>query len=200
MAVEYDLYKVSDIHSKETDLLKARTVSKGTITTHKLASWIQQISGFNHGQSKGLLMCLTDTILDYLEDGYEVQLGELGYFSILVTGRPVKNKKELRAESVRFKRLLFRPSKKTRDRLKNLTVKRVDKPVAKTSSLPQEKRAEILADYLEKQPCITRAEYMHITSASRHKAINDLKSFIQEGWLRKYGAGRTVVYLLEKKE
>ncbi len=41
---------------------------------------------------------------------------------------------------------------------------------------------------------------MKIIGVLKERALADLKIFIEEGWLDKYGAGRTVVYLLKKKQ
>ena len=198
MAAQYDLYRINEIGGEPgKENMRARFVSKGTISTRKMTQWIEQTSGFNHGQAEGLITCLTDAILEYLEDGYEVQLGELGYFSISLTSRPVESKKELRSESVCFKGLKFRPAAKVRRRLTNIRTERVATPVAKSIVSTREERAGILREFLTCHSCISRKDYAQITSLLKGKAISDLKAFMKEGWLEKYGVGNAVVYLLK---
>ena len=42
---------------------------------------------------------------------------------------------------------------------------------------------------------ITRADFMRLTGISRDKAIKLLKKYQEEGIIRRYGGGKTVVYL-----
>ena len=69
-------------------------------------------------------------------------------------------------------------------------------PGAGSTGMGLGEKADILRSFLASQPCITRADYARITNTLKSKAVNDLNEFIRQGWLRKYGAGRTVVYLL----
>ncbi len=99
-----------------------------------------KIAGYYPRQIRGILTTLNDSVLDFLEDGYEVQLGELGYLSVSLTSRQVKNKKEIRAESVRFKKLNFRTSSQARKRLRSVKIERVDKSVKRSVSTAREER------------------------------------------------------------
>lgn len=199
MSIQYDIFKNS-LKTEDEAMLQAQFVSQGTITTEKLIAWMSKIAGYHPGQIKGILTTLNDAVLDFLEDGYEVQLGELGYFSVSLTSRQVKDRKEIRAESVRFKKLNFRASSQTRNRLKSAKIERVDTPVKRSVSISREDRIARIKKILSGKPFITRAEYMRITGVLKDKALSDLKSFIEEGWLDKYGAGKTIVYLLKKDQ
>jgi len=105
--------------------------------------------------------------------------------------------KEIWAESVCFKKLNFQVSSQTRKHLKFAKVERVDKSVKCLVSTAREERVERLKNCLASKPFITRAEYMRIRGVLKDRALSDLKSFIEEGWLPKC-AGRTVAYLLNK--
>lgn len=198
MAIQYDL--LQQHLNKEDKSLRAQYVSKGTISTERLIKWISQSGGPHRGQIIGVLEHLTETITRFLEDGYDVQLGELGFLSVSLTSRPVKTKKEIRAESVRFRKLNFRINSKLRKRLQHAEKERVHQPVKRSSGLIREQRIQKLKSYLNEYTCITRAVYTRITGTLKGKAILDLNEFIQEGWLKKYGSGRTVVYLLNKQK
>lgn len=113
------------------------------------------------------MTCITDAVIEYLRDGYIVQLGELGYLSVTVSGRAVKDKKEIRSGSVHFKNVNLRISSSLRKEMCSMPLERVE--VSNVSRL---------------------------THILKNKAISDLNQFVADGWLTKYGAGRTVVYLL----
>lgn len=74
-----------------------------------------------------------------------------------------------------------------------VTVKR-----PKSSNLSREERAQRLKTFLETRPFATCTEYCKITATLKGKAIIDINAFIEEGWLKKYGSGNRVVYLLAR--
>lgn len=156
-----------------------------------------QTSGFHHGEVRGIITCLCDGLLDYLEDGYEIEIDGLGHFSISLTSRPVENKKDIRAESVNFGKLNFRANKKVRNRLSGIEVSRVAHSVQKSAESERSEWAEILRNFLSEYPCATRADYARITGVLKSKAVKDLNEFIRQGWLRR--SGRTVVYLMGRE-
>lgn len=201
MAVNYDLYKIKDLgNTEDQGMLRARFVSKGTVSTERLIKWVQQTSSFNHGQVRGVINSLCEGILQHLENGNEVHLDGLGYFSLSLDSRPVEDRKDIRAESVGFKKLIFKAAKSVRKRLAGIVVQRVTYPTAPLGELNLEKKVALLREFLTGHPCITRADYARITFTRKSTAVNDLNEFIRQGWLRKYGSGRTIVYLLNKTE
>lgn len=202
MAIKYDFYEVNELNNTKGKY-RARAVSTGKITTEKLAQWINQTSGVSAAEAKGFIDILTDAILDFVADGYEVQVGELGYFSASVTSRLVDNPNELRAESIRFSRLNYRAGIYVKRRIRKEGIERVSNPrnKSKLKTFSAEERAEKLKKHLLTHPVITRSDYARLTNSKYDlAAIRDLNAFIEEGWLTKYGAGRTVVYILKRVE
>ena len=57
------------------------------------------------------------------------------------------------------------------------------------------KRLKRFQDFLEKHPCINRADYCAITGMNKTQAIRQLNLFIEKGVIQKYGIGKTVVYI-----
>lgn len=197
MKALYDLVKVNDFgKEKEEQEYQARYISRGTIETDMLFEEVTMISGFKRGMIDGVLSSLTECIVDNLKKGYDVQLGELGFFSLSATSKKVKNRKEIRAESIRFNGLNFRMNSYLRNKLKYLEFEKVSEPMPTSSSLTVAQRSKRLKQHLATTKCITRAEYERLTGSLRRRAIDDLNQFLTEGWLEKYGAGRTVVYML----
>lgn len=199
MAIPYDLFEVNELNNTQGKY-RARAVYAGKVTTEKLADWISQCSGVSAAEAKGFIEILTDSMLDFIADGYEVEVGRLGYFSVSVTSRLVDDPNEIRAESVHFNRLNFRANIQVKKMLNNAGIERVKRPrsKAKIKKTTRQQRAYVLKKYLEQKPAITRAEYARLTGMQQKTtAVEDLNTFVQEGWLQKYGAGRTVVYLLK---
>ncbi len=199
MAIKYDFFAVNELNKTEGKY-RARAVSSGKISTEQLAKWIGQTSGVSKAQAKGFLDMLVDAVLDFVGDGYEVQVGDLGYFSASVTSQLVDDPNEIRSESIRLSRINYRAGVYVKDKILSAGIERVSHPrnKSKVKERTQQECAGILKKYLSQKPIVTRSDYMRLTGTrSVTAAIRSLNSFIEEGWLAKYGAGRTVVYLLK---
>ncbi len=200
MPLQYDFFEVNELNNTKGKY-RARAVYKGKITTEYLTHWMSQTHGVSKAVAKGFIMMFTDSLLDFICSGYEVEAGDLGYFSASVTSKLVDDSREIRAESVDFSRLNFRASIKTKKRIKSAGIEKAPTFTNK-NKLPQstrEQRSEKLREYLSaKKPFVTRADYMRITALKRkNAAVDDLNAFTTEGWLVRHGAGRTVIYMLK---
>lgn len=196
---KYDLYKVHGIDNQEQEeKYRARLVTEGSISKERLFKRVEQISGFNHGQADAIMSCIADAAVEFLREGYIVQLGDLGYLSATVTSHSVQKKKEIHAGSVRFNNVNLRISASLRKRMRSMPLERVEKPVTVSKDTSLEQRKELLKEHLRTFPCITRTDYAQLAHILKSKAVCDLKIFVEEGWLVKYGAGPAIVYLLAK--
>ncbi len=202
MALKYDFFAVNELNNTQGKY-RARAVSLGKVSTDKLAKWISQTSALSTAQAKSSIEIITEGIMDYIVNGYEVEVGKLGYFSASVTSELVDNPTDIRAESVRFNKLNFRASAQIKRRIKAEGVEKVSKPryKRKLKTFTLEERAAKLKKHLKTNPFITRSGYAEIMRIPRNSsAIQDLNAFIEEGWLQRHGAGRTVIYMLKKQE
>jgi len=199
MAISYDFYQVDEVNG-EKGKFRARAVSNGKIDSDKLASWMSQKCGISIAEAKSFMIMLSDCMLDFLQDGYHVEVKELGHFSVSVTSPLLDRRNEIRAESIEFSRLNFKPSAKMRGKLVNVEKTLVSPGRRKQPAKykPREDRAAMLRTHLQDRPFISRADYARLVKVTRDMAITDLNGFIAEGWVTKYGLGRTVVYLLAK--
>ena len=103
MAAKYDFKTSPDIQGeKEQPTLYPQIVVSGTKNLKDLAKDIARRSTVHEGTVVGLLCDLESIIANYLADGYNVKLGELGTFSATLTCRKVTDKSEIRAASVHF--------------------------------------------------------------------------------------------------
>lgn len=201
MSIKYDFYETNEVNGEEGKL-RAKVVSQGTISTERLARYISKTSGISAAQAAGFIMMLTDSIVDFLKDGYDVQVGDLGYFSVSVTSRLLDSRKEIRAESVKFNRVNFRAASGLRKKFRRVKMELADARHRRVPvpAVDVENRIGKLKAYLDSNLCITRNDYSKLTGLKKNAAINELNGFIRDGWLRKYGTGRGVVYLINNKQ
>lgn len=65
----------------------------------------------------------------------------------------------------------------------------------KISHSTVEERKDKLISFLKINICITRKEYIGLTGLTPYEAMNELNAFLDQGILRRRGAGRSVVYV-----
>ena len=68
-------------------------------------------------------------------------------------------------------------------------------PFRVKNPLAEEKCLQRLNKFLEKNPCINRQDYALLVGKTKTQALQDINAFIEKGILKKYGAGRSVVYI-----
>ena len=112
--------------------LHARVRPKGTITAKEFQERVMKEQHMPHAMIVGIMQAISNALGDWLADGYNVELDELGYFSTtLKCTRTAMNKKDIRAESVRFETVKFRPSKAFKKYVRyQMELERVDKKVS----------------------------------------------------------------------
>lgn len=196
MSVYYDLYQNPPQEGEKDERLHARVLPKGTIPADKFLEIVHNATGFSQAILDGTLQAITDELQRWLADGWIVEVGELGYFSLsLECDRLVQDKKEIRSPSIHFKNVNLRLGSKFRHRFVTMALERKASPYISHSKLSEEQRLERLLKYLEENVCITRADYSGLAKCSKTQAQVDLNHYIEQGIIRKYGSGRTVVYL-----
>lgn len=198
MSAYYDLYQTPNPSSEEGEkkTLHARILPKGTITADQFRELVHKATGFSPAILDGTLQAITDELHSWLSDGWIVEVGELGYFSLsLKCDKVVTDRKEIRSPSVHFQNVNLRIGSKFRNRFTTMRLERKSSPYTSRTKLTPEQRKGKLLKHLEKHGCITRADYEHLTGRAKYQAVADLNGFLEEGIIRKYGKGKTVVYL-----
>ncbi|WP_196053109.1 HU family DNA-binding protein [Bacteroides clarus] len=204
MSAYYDLFEKPDIgRTGEQQPLYARFVPKGTIDKKEFIDRVHLFTGISRSVLEGTMAAFMDELRDCLANGWTVELGELGYFTpSLSCQRRAMEKDKVRAASVALRGLNFRLGKRFYEELGGkMKLERKPRLVVSTSSdtfLSMERRFQLLDEYLQRNPCINRAQYARLTGRSYKQAINDLNLFIENGVLFRYGMGRNVVYAGKK--
>ena len=196
MSVYYDLYQNPPQDGEKDERLHARVLPKGTIPADKFLEIVHNATGFSQAILDGTLQAITDELQSWLADGWIVEVGELGHFSLsLECDRLVQDKKEIRSPSIHFKNVILRVSSKFRRRFVTMELERKESPYVSHSKLSEAQRLKLLQKHLDEKRCITRADYSELTGRSKSQSLDDLNRYVEQGVLCKYGSGRTVVYL-----
>lgn len=203
MAAQYDLKKsVSPKGKEDTTVLYPKVVPYGTKTLKDITKDASMYTGMNASTIQGVLTFLEEILANYLANGYNVKLGNIGTFSATLTSRKVETKEEIRAKSIHFDDVNFRTSKELKKTIRQqMKLERVPPYRAFKSSsdeYTEDERFQLLSDYLDKHGYITRAQYTELTGLLKTKAAGELREWYLEGKIGKNGRVPHIVY--QKKE
>ena len=187
----YNLKKKPSLTTKEGDkeTMYADIVYSGTITAERLIRTVAQRTGFKEGMIEGILSELQNETLEYLSEGYRVELGEFGFFSAKVKSRLVENRNDLRSNSVSFDGVNFRASKSFRTGIRGDLERRRCIGFRTSKEWDRKQLEQIVLQHIRKHGFITRATYTELTGRLKNSALADLKSFAAEGIIKRVGRG-----------
>lgn len=200
----YNLKKKPALTTKEgeTETMYADIVYSGTIPAERLNRGVAKRTGFKEGVIEGILMELKEDVLQYLGEGYRVELGEFGFFSAKVkASRLVANKNDIRSESVAFNGVNFRASKSMRVGIRGDLERRKCVDFNTSCKWDRENLKKLVLQYIGEHGFITRTTYTELTGRLKNTALDDLKSFAAEGIIKREGRGNQMHFIaLPRKE
>ena len=179
----YDLKKKPALTTNEgeKEIYYPKAITMGTISSEKLVKMAAQRSGLSRGEIDAALTAVFDTMTSWINLGYSVEVGEFGYFTGKVKGRLVEKKTDIRASSLRFNNVNFRPSAKLKKEL-NGELSRVSSiQFQQSSNLSMEELEDRLIKYLDENGFINIVNYTRLTGRLKWKAAQDLKHFVEKG-------------------
>lgn len=197
MSAQYDLYETPDIkQTGEKQPLHPRIVPKGTIDQDEFLDRVHKFTGISRSLLSGAMQSFQNELKDLLVNGWIVELGNIGYFSVSLQGPPIMDKKEVHAQSIKLKNINFRPNKRFKQEVSyDIRLERTESITRPKGNGPSEEICLARAmEHLEKYPCMTCADYCRLTGRNKTRALKELNSFIEQGILMRYGAGKQVVY------
>lgn len=194
----YNLKKKPSLTTKEgeKETMYADIVYSGTITAERLIRTVAQRTGFKEGMIEGILSELQNETLEYLSEGYRVELGEFGFFSAKVKSRLVENRNDLRSNSVSFDGVNFRASKSFRTGIRGDLERRRCIGFRTSKEWDREQLEQIVLQHIRKHGFITRTTYTEITGRLKNSALADLKSFAAEGIIKRVGRGNQMHFIV----
>lgn len=194
----YNLKKKPALTTKEgeTETMYADIVYSGTIPAERLIRGVAKRTGFKEGVIEGILMELKEDVLQYLGEGYRVELGEFGFFSAKVkASRLVANKNDIRSDSVAFNGVNFRASKSMRVGIRGDLERRKCVDFNTSRKWGRENLKKLVLQYIGEHGFITRTTYTELTGRLKNTALDDLKSFAAEGIIKREGRGNQMHFI-----
>ena len=194
----YNLKKKPALTTKEgeTETMYADIVYSGTIPAARLIRGVAKRTGFKEGVIEGILIELKEDVLQYLGEGYRVELGEFGFFSAKVkASRLVANKNDIRSESVAFNGVNFRASKSMRVGIRGDLERRKCVDFNTSRKWDRNNLEKLVLQYIGEHGFITRATYTQLTGRLKNTALDDLKSFAAEGIIKREGRGNQMHFI-----
>ena len=199
----YNLKKKPALTTKEgeTETMYADIVYSGTIPAERLIRGVAKRTGFKEGVIEGILMELKDDVLQYLGEGYRVELGEFGFFSAKVkASRLVANKNDIRSESVAFNGVNFRASKSMRVGIRGDLERRKCVDFNTSRKWNRDNLEKLVLQYIGEHGFITRTTYTELTGRLKNTALDDLKSFAAEGIIKREGRGNQMHFIASPRK
>lgn len=90
-----------------------------------VAKRISQSSTYSTTDVVGVLEAFTNLIPELLMDNYSVEFGDLGTFSLHVSGEGVNSEEEMNASKIKSVKMAFRPSPRVKQDLNNVDFKKI---------------------------------------------------------------------------
>lgn len=195
MTARYDFYKnPSPKGSKQRVRYHARVVPYGTTDSDTLAKLIHSRCTVTPADVKAVLSSLSDVIVNELQNGNRVYIEGLGYLQLTLECPPVQSVREVRAESIRFKSVAFRPEADLKKRLRATRFERASHK-SHSKELSSDRIEEILVSYFTNHPYLTRHAFQGLCGYTRSTANRRLKELREAGKLSCIGAARTSLYV-----
>ena len=144
----------------------------------------------------GAMQSFQNELRDLIANGWIVELGDIGYFSVSLKGPRVMKKKDVHAQSIELKNVNFRVSSQFKKEVGQQM--RLERGESMTrhhrKGHSEEECLTIINQHLNKYPCLTRTDYSRLTGHDKKRALKELNAFIERGLLIRYGTGKQVVY------
>ena len=203
MDIKYD-FKANPFKEKDgKPVLYPAVVVKETITTDHIVKELSKHSAYSAGCVVGVLQEVADMVVSHLRQGKKCAVGTAWVrFALALSSREVTDRKEIRAASVRIKKVNFRPVPELVKRVRQETdILRAEfgfLPTVKKRS--KEERWTLLEAYLKEHGSITRLAYSEWLGVARTTAAYELKAWYEEKRLDKEGKHSHAVYVLRRQE
>ena len=193
MAALYDLFRTPQPKGEKKVRYHARSVVTGKMSTQHLIRTIAQRSAFKESVVTGVLMALEDALRDALAEGNSVQLDGIGAFRISAKSPSVRDRHEIRAESIEFKGVVYKADKKLLKKLSTTKFLRT-KYSQCSDDISDIEIDGLLMEYFKEHDYITTKEMQTLCGLSNATALRRLKERVKEGKLTHPGHLRAPFY------
>lgn len=181
MPVKYDFFLTPQPKEKQQKVrYHARTVVDSTWNNKDIALEISKRCTIRKAEAEAVMQEMSEIFLQKLAEGHAIKLEGIGTFRISAKSPSVRTKKEVRAESIKFGGVVFRPEKKL---LRQLSGTKFQKVMYSQTSLEVSdiELDGILTEHFKDHAYITTKELQYISGLSNHTALRRLKQRVEEG-------------------
>lgn len=193
MAALYDLFRTPQPKGETKVRYHARSVVTGKMSTQDLIREITHRSAFKEGVVTGVLIALEEALQASLAEGKSVQLDGVGAFRISAKSPSVRDRREIRAESIEFKGVVYTADKKLLKKLSATKFMRT-KYSQCSEDVSDIEIDGLLMEYFKEHEYITTKEMQHLCGLSNGTALRRLKERVKEGKLSHPGHMRAPFY------
>ncbi|RUT78105.1 HU family DNA-binding protein [Ancylomarina longa] len=126
MTIEYKVVQIKTPIKKEGEdhLFYPRVCNREKINLRDMAKRIASISTFSEIDVQGVLTAFVTEIPYFLLDNHSVELGELGTFSLHITGKGVQKPEQINTRNIHTVKMAFRPGTRIKEELKKAEFKK----------------------------------------------------------------------------
>ena len=194
MPVNYDFYENPKLPgSTKRTRYHARVISKGTVSSEQLAEEIHERCSLSTADVAAALLALSQITAEKLKDGYNVHIEGIGHLQLTLQCPPIQSPKEIRAESIHFKSIAFRPSASLKRKLQATRfVRQEEKSHSKLRT--EEEIDQRVADYFQKHETLTRAQFQSLCGLTYTTAVRHLKRLREAGKIINIASPRHPLY------
>lgn len=144
MAVKFKVVqRAKPGEEKENGKYYAQATISGEVTLDTLARRIAKTSMAARGDVLGVLTSLVDEIIESLEEGNTVRLGELGCVRIGLSSEGSEHPEDVSANNVRKGRIIYTPSVLLKDRVARISFRALSAGNKQTTAPTPDDRPEI---------------------------------------------------------
>ncbi len=193
MGALYDFFRTPQPKNKDKVRYHARVVVRNTIKTKDIARKIASRSTIKEGDVIGTLVELAKILRDELPEGRSVHIDGIGSFRISAQSPSVRSTKEIRAESIQYKGIVFTPEKELTRKLKATKFEKTPYSHRSLNLSDLEIDAK-LTDFFTDHDYITTAEMRALCGLSYMTALRRLQERVEDGRLTHPGHRRAPFY------
>ena len=193
MAALYDLFRTPQQKGETKVRYHARSVVTGKTSTKDLIRTISKRSAFKEGVVTGVLIALEEVLRDELAAGKSVQLDGVGAFRISAKSPSVRDRHEIRAESIEFKGVVYKADKQLLKKLSGTKFMRT-KYSQCSNEISEIEIDGLLMEHFKEHDYITTKEMQQLCGLSNATALRRLKERVKEGKLSHPGHLRAPFY------
>ena len=195
MAAHYDFYKNPPSQKTPKKVrLHPRVVTRNTTTPQELATLVQDRCSATTADVSLVLDSLRSVLIQQIKMGNRVHFEGLGYFMMTLTAEPVRDEHAIRAESVHFKSISFRPEAGLKKAFTGIRLERAPQK-AHSATLTDEAIIDYLDNYFTTHQSISRSEFQALCGLQQTTAFTRLKSLVEKGILVKIGLHKFPAYV-----